>query len=254
MRELGDRNTMPLAKTRWLAVREVRRNWLSYLIIALFGLVFGVLAVLMSNDLQIGAPANRAEDAALDVFFIFALSIFAINSLSRKYLYSWVDIFSRRLHFLRSLPISTGEIVASRILAMILALIFNSLVGFSTVYFLSWSFGGQLSQQLGPGGYLAFAGVWVGYAIFFGGAWSYAEFGLHGRIFNWIVFGIVGCTLPLLFMLEWLFNPRIVTRMIYLVEAYGALPAVLAIIAGTTGFSLWARATMRRIERRELSG
>ena len=248
----ASKNSKTVPSTRWLAIRDIRRSRLSYFVTALFGLLFGVLAVLMLGDTQTGAPSSKPENAALDVFFIFAVSTFATNSFSRDYLYSWGDTFTKRLHFLRSLPISAGELVASRVLAMLPALIFNSLVGFVTVYFLSWSFGGRLVQQLGPGEYLAFAGIWVGYAIFFGGAWLYGEFGLHGRTFNWIVFGIVGCTLPLLFALEWLFDLRIVVRTIELVEAYGAWPTVLSLAVGMAAFALWARATVRRIECREL--
>lgn len=241
-----------LYEARWLAGKEIQRTWPSYLITAALALLFGVFAVFVLDALRTD-PADGAGSAGLDIFFIFGVSAFTTNSLSRDYLRSWGgDTFSKRLHFLRSLPISAGEVVAGRVLTMLPALVLNSLAFFVVIYVASESYGGGLVEQLETGEYLAFVGIWVGYAVFCGGAWLYGELGLHGRTYNRIAFGVMALVLVLLVAAEWLLDARIVARTIGLAEEYGALPAILALLMGVVVFALWAMVVVRRIERRDL--
>lgn len=242
----------PWRNALWLAGRELRRTWLSYPATAVLAVVFGLFAAALLNGLSVETPPNRFASAAADIFFIFGLSSLAINALSKDYLYSWGDAFSKRLRFLRSLPISAEELVTSRVLAMLVALVLNSAAFFTTVYLLSGPLGNQLLTRLGFEGYLAFAGIWLGYAAFCGGAWMYGEFGLHGVTYNQIALGVVSVGFALLVFSEWLFNLRVVERSIYLAESYSLLPAALTLLVGGVAFALWSRAAARKIKRRDL--
>ena len=236
----------------WLAGRELRRTRFSYLATMVLAALYGLFAVVLLDNLPVSSMPDTLASAAADIFFMFGVSTFGTNALSKDYLYSWGDTFSKRLGFLRSLPVSAEGLVASRVLTMLVALILNSAAFFTTIYLLSGSSGEQLVARLGFGEYLAFAGIWVGYAIFCSGAWMYGEFGLHGKTYNQIVLGVLSVAFIVLAFSEWLFDARIVERSIYLADSYGPFPAILALLVGGAAFVLWSRAAVRRIERRDL--
>lgn len=239
-----------LRNSWWLAGREMRRTWLSYLVTAILMALFG----LWTTSLEASGPSAGPGDLyILDLYFIFITSILATNGFSRDYFSSWGDSFSKRLHFWRSLPISARVVVASRVLSMLPALALNSLAFFLTIYLISEPLGRWLAEQLGPVRYLWFTLIWVGYSLFWGGCFLYLEYGIHGRTYNWFVLGGVAIVPALLVPLELLFDLRIVMRTIELVGAYGPLPAAAALLIGVAAFVLWAGAAVRRIERRDLS-
>lgn len=238
---------------RWLAKKELRRTWLSYILTALVALLFGLFAIQFLNDLQTVTSPDRAASAAVDIFFVFGLSALATNAFSRDYLYSLGDSFSKRLYFLRSLPISIGALVASRPLTMLLALALNSLVFFAAIRGISGSSGVQIVQRLGTGEYLTFAGIWLGYVLVCAGAWLYGEFGLHGRTFNWITIGIMAFVFVLLVLAETLLDVRIVLTTIQLAEAYGPLLGLPVLFFGVLALTLSGWATGWRLKRRDLT-
>ena len=246
-----------LREARWLAAKELRRTWLSYPATGLFVFFFGFMLTgwveIFSEALDNG-PSEDAEEATfgayyVDVFFLALGLLLVGNYVSRDYLSSWVDSFSKRLYFLRSLPISVWGVVMSRMLTMVPALVFTVPALFLPVYFLSEAF----ASQLGPLQYLWFAAIWVGYGFFWAGLFLYLELGIHGKTYNWLAIGMVVFLLFLFWPLDWLLDLRLVGRTIELVGTYGALPAIAALLVGITGFVLWGRATVRRIERRDLS-
>ena len=238
----------------WLAGKELQRTWLSYLATVVLAALYGAFAaVALLDALPIDTQPNIYASASVDIFFVFGVSALATNALSKDYLYSWGDTFSKRLRFLRGLPVSAEELVVSRVLTILVALFLNSVAFLVTIYLLSASVGDRLIAQLGFGEYLSFAGIWAGYAVFCSGAWMYGEFGLNGRTYNNIVFGVMGVAFVFLIFLEWLFKLRIVERSIYLAGTYGPLPAILTLLLGGVAFALWSRAAVRKIKRRDLT-
>jgi hypothetical protein len=125
----------PIGEALWLAGREIRRNWRSYPVTELFMLVFGLLLVAATEGLSgiedPGASGARLEswyDAFMpDFLFLTWCSLLAISFMSRDYITSWTGPFSKRLIFLRSLPIPTKGLVMARMLGAALAAL---LIGF----------------------------------------------------------------------------------------------------------------------------
>lgn len=242
-------------QARWLARQDIRRAWLSYPVSGLFMLFFGVLvAPSVSGILEIenlGAQGRSVEGLFNaffpDYLFLIMSLILAVNALSLDYLKIWQDdVFSHRLVFLKSLPLSAGTLVASRAMSMLFALPLNALAFFLPVFFIS---------DLGELGfsYVWFCGVWLGGSIFYAGVTLLCELGLSGRVYVWLSVGIIVAVIALLLLLEWTVSLGLVARTAALAQGYGPLPALASLLVGVVGFVLLARLTARRIERRELS-
>jgi hypothetical protein len=234
-------------QARWLAAEELRRTWPSYPLTGLMMLLFGLFAAAFF-ELALGAEEPFGDFPA-DVFFLAAALNLAVNSVSRDYLSSWNDSFSRRLSFLRSLPIPVPALVAGRLLTMLTALPLTVPALFLPPYLLS----DALREALDPAQYLAFVAMWVGYALLCAGFWLYSEFNLPGKTYNYVVFGILALMLLSVGLAEWLLDARLTERTVGLVQSYGALPAALALVVGAAGLALGAWTTTVRLGKRDLA-
>ena len=135
--------------------------------------------------------------------------------------------------------------MAGRAILMLFALLVNAPAFFLPAFFFS-NFG-----DLGAS-YLWFAGVWIGYGLIASGLYLLLEFTTSGGSYAPISIGSVLAFLVVMALLEWTANLGLVGRTLELVRIYGALPAVFSVLAGVVAFALLARATIRRIQRREV--
>lgn len=231
----------------WLARWEITRVWPSYALGGLILLFFGFLVVPgLSGVFEfegLGQGSTRMEDFyndfLADAFFLVVCAFLAANALVHR------DAFSSKLLFLRELPISAGGVVAGRVILMLFALLVNAPAFFLPAFFFS-DFG-----DLGAS-YLWFAGVWIGYGLIASGLYLLLEFTTSGGSYALISIGSVLAFLVVMALLEWTAELGLVGRTLELVRIYGALPAVFSVLAGVVAFALLARATIRRIQRREV--
>jgi len=231
----------------WLARWEIARTWPSY---ALGGLILSFFGFLVVPGLSgvfefegLGPGGTRMEDFyndfLADALFLGVCAFLAVNALVHR------DVFSSKLLFLRELPISAGNVVAGRAILMLFALLINAPAFFLPAFFLT-DFGD-------PGTlYLGFAGVWIGYGLLASGLYLFLEFTTNGGSYAPTSIVTVLAFLVVLALLEWTADLGLVGRTVELVRVYGALPAVFSVLAGVVAFALLARATVRRIQRREV--
>ena len=233
----------------WLARWEIGRTWPSYVLGGLFLLFCGFLVVPGLSGIfefeGFGPGGGRIEelfnDFLADTFFLGVCAFLAVNALVRR------DAYSLRLLFLRELPVSATSVVAGRAISMLLALFINALAFFLPAYFLT-DFGG-----LGTS-YVWFAGVWIGYGLFASGFYLLLGFTTNGEAYAPISVGAVLALVVFVAFLELTTDLGLVGRTVELVRAYGVLPAVFSVLAGAVSFALLARATVLRIQRREVLG
>jgi len=231
----------------WLARWEIAGAWPSCALGGLILLFFGFLIVPgLSGVFEfegLGRGSTRMEDFyndfLTDAFFLGVCAFLAVNALVHR------DALSSKLLLLRELPISAGSVVAGRAILMLFALLVNAPAFFLPAFFFS-DFG-----DLGAS-YLWFAGVWIGYCLLASGLYLLLEFTPNGGSYAPISIGSVLALLVVVALLEWTANLGLVGRTVELVRAYGALPAVFSILVGMVAFALLARATVRRIQRREV--
>jgi hypothetical protein len=253
-KERGDVNGF-FAEAFWLAKREMKRAWLSYMLTGLFVLFLGFFTVVtLSGILEFegfGAGVKRVEENYnaffADYLFLLVCAFLGVNVISRDYTLIWRDPFSSRLVFLRTLPISAGSLVGSRALSMLFALLVNTPAFFLPAYFLTDL--GELGMS-----YLWFCGVWFGYGILGSGLWLLFELTATGRVYTLIYLGFAVALAVVLALLEWTVDLSLVGRTAELAQSsYGSLPTIFSILTGCAAFALLARATVQRVEKRDLS-
>ncbi len=239
----------------WLARKEMKRAWLSYPLTGLFVLSLGLFAVpSLSGVFELegfGAEGRRVEGHYnaffSDYLFLVVGAFLGVNAISRDYTLAWQDTFSSRLIFLKELPISTGSLVASRVISMLFALVLGAPAFFVPAFFLS-----DLGE-LGTKTYLYFAGVWIGYSLLGSGLCLLLELTVNGKVYTLISFGFTASLMVVLALLEWTVNLSLLGRTVQLAQSYGSLPAIFSILAGGAAFALLSRIAVHRIEKRDLS-
>jgi hypothetical protein len=243
------------AESFWLARKEIRRTWLSYVLTCLFVVCLGFFVVPSVSGVfefeGFGARGWRMEGFYnaffSDYLFLVICAFLGVNAISRDYTLAWRDPFSSRLIFLRSLPISAESLVGSRVISMLFALVINAPVFFLPAFFLSDL--GELGTS-----YLWFAAVWIGYGLLASGLWLLCELTVSGRVYTLIYFGLAASLMAVLALLEWTLDLGLVSRTAQLAQGYGALPAIFSVLAGAAAFALLSRITVRRLQKRDLSG
>lgn len=238
----------------WLAGRDVRRAWFSFPATALLVVVFGLLTGVLTSDASSGRwPEHGSFDALLlDFYFLGVVGpVLTLNVLFNKdYSAYWRrDYLTKRLFFLRSLPIGVRELVLGRVLVMLLTLVVMAPCFFVPLYLVS------ADPALGsdPVRYAWFVVLWLGYALLIGGANMYAWLATDGRTNVWVTVVVLVVFTLIIGLSNAAFGAGIVAGTMGLVRAYGPLPAVLAFLAGLSALFLWALAMERRLKRRDLS-
>jgi hypothetical protein len=239
----------------WLAKKEVRRAWLSFVLSCLFFVFLGFFVVPSLSGVfefeGFEAGGRRVEGfynaLFADYLFLMICAFLGVRAVSRDYTLSRRDALSSRLLFLRSLPISADSLVGSRALGMLLALLVNAPAFFLPAFFLTDL--GELAAS-----YLAFAGIWAGYALLASGLCLLCELTVDGGAYARIYFGLAAALLAELALLEWTLDLGLVRRTAELAQSgYGALLAAFSVLAGGAAFAVLSRVTVRRLRKRDLS-
>lgn len=238
----------------WLGAKEIRRSWLSYPVTGLAMLIIGLLTASAVNGMNFEEPGEGSlrivewYNAFFPDFLFLTFGMFlALNWLAREYFRVFSrDAFSERLIFMRSLPISSQIIIASRMISMCFALLFTVPAFFAPIYLLT---------DLGGLGwsYVWFVLIWVGYSLLGAGLWLLAEFGVQGKTYVVLSFASIPLIVGAVALLEWSIELRAFERLAGLAQNHGPVTAIVALVIGALGFAAMARATTRRIESRDLS-
>ena len=246
------------AQALWLAREEMKWTWPSYVLSVLIILSLGLAAAVslslgVSEFEAIMLRGHRTEEVYnaffADYLFLLVCAVLGANTLLRYYTRNWRDTFSSRLAFLRSLPISAGALVGSRVLGSLFALVLGALAFFVPVYLLS-----DLGEELGIRVYLYFCAVWIGYSLLGSGLSLFFEFGVSGRGYAFISYAFALSLVVVVVLLEMTEYIGLVGRVAHLVQSgHGALLAGLSVLAGAAAFLLLSRLTARRLQTRDLS-
>jgi hypothetical protein len=226
-----------LAGAIWLGAKEMRRGWAAYPLTGLCLLLLGFLVVPSVYGIfefrGLGAEGQRVEDFCnaffADCVFMAICAFLGVNALS-----------SPRLLVFRGLPIPARSLVGSRALSLPFALILNVPALFLPAYFFS---------NLGKSGtsYLWFAGMWIGYGLLASGLVLLIGLTADGNscVPTAICLGIQ--LLLALALLEWTAGFGLVGGSAQLARDYGALAAIISVLAGAAAFAILSRATAERL-------
>ena len=253
-------NVRPFDEALWIAIREIKWAWPSYVLTFFVVLFLGsAAAVSLSGGVSelegslegpiMGHQMTRDFYAAFfaDYLFLLVCAVLGANTISRYYTQNWRDTFASRLAFLRCLPISAVVLVGSRMISMLFALLLNALAFFLPIFFLS-----GLGEELGVETYRWFCAVWIGYGLLGSGLCLYFEFGVSGRMYALISYGFALTLMIVVAYIELTKYAGLVVEMAQLVQSgYGSLLIYFSILGGGASFLLLSIATVNRLQNRD---
>jgi len=245
------------AEALWLARVEMKWAWPSYVLSVLVVLFLGLaaavsLSLVVSEFEAMALRGHRSEELYgaffSDYLFLLVCAVLGAKTLLGYYTRNWRGTFSSRLVLLRSLPISAGILVGSRMISMLFALLVGAFAFFVPVYILS-----DLRTELGIGAYLLFCAVWVGYGLLGSGISLFFEFGVSVRAYTLISYCFALPLMIVVVLLELTEYTGLVVRVARMAQSsHGVLLAGLSILFGGAAFLLLSSATIRRLQRRDL--
>jgi hypothetical protein len=245
--------TRLFAEAFWLARKEIKWAWPSYVMTVLVVLFLGLGAALsLSAGIhQSGEFVLRGHETEhfygaffADYLFLLVCAVLGANTIPRYYTQNWRDTFASRLAFLRGLPIPAVALVGSRMISMLLALVLGALAFFLPIFFLS-----GLGEKLGIEAYVFFCAVWIGYGLLGSGLCLFFEFGVSGRVYAIVSYCFAIFLLIAVALLELTRYSGLVGRIAWLVQgSHGALLINFSILTGAAAFVLLSIATVIRLQ------
>ena len=245
------------AEALWLARKEIRWTWSSYVgsvsIVLCLGLAAAVSLSFGVSEFEAMALRGYGMDEPYGAFFadyLFLLScaVLGTNALLGYYTKNWRGTFVFGLPLSKRVPLSAGVIVGGHALGTLFGLLLGAFAFFVPVYFLS-----DLGAELGMGAYLYFCAVWVGYALLGSGLSLFFEFGVSGRSYALISYAFALPLMIAVVLLETTGYAGLVGRVALMAQGgHGTLFAGLSVLMGGAAFLLLSRSTVRRLRTRDL--
>lgn len=240
---------MKWSHTWWLTKKELKYNRIYFILTFIMVLFFSLIA---SSQLEQLANQGLNETMfrqhfPLDVIFLVLTMSFGVLFVSTPYLSFRTikeDPFSKRMALYRSLPIPLDVLSRSRMLLMIVILLVLSAAFFIALYLgVSEDFFLFLSRSE----YIAFALLWIGFALFFNGINPVVEFGTSGRflyIYSLFLF-IFFIVMKLAFI--FIVGQGIVEWSISIILKYGWKASILSLVIGGIASYLWYLVLKKRL-------
>lgn len=234
----------------WLAGMDVRRSWVSFPVAALTVLVPGFYLVVLYSAVFSGS-GGVFDTFLLDLWFLLMVAVLNVNFLfNRDYYYKLSeDNYTKRLSFLRGLPISSRAVIVGRAMYMAVALV-CSVPPFFLIPCLASA---ELRALIGPLNYIWFVEVWLGYALFMMGFLLFMWNGLSFQTEQLLLFLFFpgGCLLVAT-VSNLALDGGLTMSLIQVAKTQGPLAALVSIAAGCAALTLWVKMAEKRLDRREL--
>lgn len=236
----------PWASVLRLARQELWKNRRAHLVAAAVALVLGAVAAYMFG-LVSGSPGGSPAVAALNLVFLICLGVLLrTGAWASGELSDIGRALSSEGHiaFLKTLPLTSGQIVAARALVAVL----GALVLFSGFLGSFYALSEPLREELGVAGLLLFAAFWLGCSLAFEAVGLFTELGVRNLGGFWVymvlitvlggVMGGLGAD-----------GVDVVSPVIELVRSRGFPPVLVALTLGCGSLAISWLATVRRLDK-----
>lgn len=240
--------------TLYLAREELRSARWSFISGLAASLALGVAAAILAS-LSLRTPGAPGSAAGFALDFAFLLAVGYSHS-PRMWTVSMKPIYekhlSRRLSFLKTLPVREGEISAALALSKALAV-----AGFAAAFFVPLSVTGA-EVGLGVLEYLSFVALWVGCALALGGVSLYLELRFGDKVsftMFCVIFAVLGAGLGMTYgaVLGGGSKAGVVLRVAEFVAGGGAYAGPVSLLSGAALLAALTALAARGLRKRELS-
>ncbi|MEF2966198.1 hypothetical protein V3851_10185 [Paenibacillus sp. M1] len=216
----------------------------------LWNVIFMVyMGVMLSIMFQPRVEENLLIHPTVDFLMLLLFPLIGFYFSRRSFNYFKEDSYTQMLLFYRTLPIPVSTIIKSRLIQLFTAILFNGLILFATIYFLSNVFDLKLSLEQ----YIAFALTWIGFSLAVNGVYIYLELTCKGRTYLWATFLIVIVSVLVSIVVS-LYGGSLFKISLNLSRGYGLLSPLMwgALAGGLLILGLLSGATRRKLVRRDL--
>jgi hypothetical protein len=230
---------------RWLTRFEFKSNVFSLLGTICFFMFYALLLGLMTQDIL---RDLSVASIAMDAFFIAATPGLGLL-FKRDYFSSYwsTDIFSKRLRYWRQLPIHIRDIVWSKYLHLLLCTLIQAPI-FFILFYVTSQYQEVYIHWLS---FIAFAYAWTVFGMAGAMAYLYMELTFSGkRYFILSMLSIIPILL-LLFILNAIGAPIVITSFYWASYGYGLPMALAATVALAAIWSFFPRATIQKLSTRD---
>lgn len=121
---------------------------------------------------------------SLDLGYFCMMPLFGFLMDQTAFRYRREDTYSRKLAEWHTMPIGIGQIIAGRIMLLILLLFVNCLLFFGIQY----AAVEELRELLDPAAFVVYALTWIGYGVFAAILLVFMELGYSGRVYFYFCF------------------------------------------------------------------
>ncbi|WNQ11852.1 hypothetical protein MJA45_02005 [Paenibacillus aurantius] len=227
-----------------LARMEIRRKACEFLF---SGAVTVFYTILMTNLLQ-DVSEDASNGVLVDVLFLL-LSMIQGMTMNISHAGYWkTRPYTAKLKWMKSLPVTDREITGSRFLVLGVTLLWNLLVFYISLLFLSRAPEGGLT-----GGYgLAFVALWLWAPLLIGACCAYFELVMKEKNYLILisVLTVVIITVPVLLGKGG--DPTLVALSYRLLDAYGGGVVLAALAAAAVGTYAFYRSSIIGLGKRDL--
>ncbi|MBD8069829.1 ABC-2 transporter permease [Bacillus sp. PS06] len=238
----------------WLVKKEVKAQWralaITFVVTIFLGLITSNLLEQMVQHL-FGAESPFYNYMLLDVIFIATSPAFGAVFMSMPYLSFQTikeDPFSKRMAFLRTLPIPVPILALSRMVFMMITLVVISLAFYVAMSFaLSDGFFGNVTLAE----YWMFVLFWFGYALTLGGINPVIEYGTNGKVLHIVPWFFIVIYFLTIFLFYRFMDQGVAEWVLLLIKSHGWLVAVIPLLVGVGSSVVWNKLLARRLARRD---
>jgi hypothetical protein len=241
-------------KAWWLAKHEMKRGWGGWIVSIIFFLYAAVVLGTMAGQemtVRPGKAVYYVSGIGINLFALAVIPNLGFFFSRRHFTYFRKDSFTKRLAFLKRLPVSDEVLLISRYMQLVVATACMSVVLFLPIFIVYQS---DLTPvvRLSAWEFVEFSLIWIGYSLAMGSFYVYWEMGSSGKTYFTSCLLIAAAYL-LVGSAAFLINYRSLWILAMQgVKAYGPMLPLLSLLLGIGSLLFWSWATKRRLERRDL--
>ncbi|RAP75019.1 hypothetical protein [Paenibacillus montanisoli] len=217
----------------WRLLRfEGARSWVGLLITMLFFSYVSVVMMPLFNEL-LEKGGSSGYGWVCDFMYLSILPTMGFL-MNRSVMHYWSsDPYTRKLAYLRTLPIGWNAIILARMLQHFVVLSIVALFFFTIQYAML----NELRGLLAPDEYILFALIWYGYALFAGAAYVYFEQTMEGGKYFAVCFAFL-LIFALIGVLLWLLDTDLMFKTVEASRSHALIWPAGSLLLGAAGLVL----------------
>ncbi|MDT8860546.1 hypothetical protein N0O92_09895 [Alkalihalobacillus sp. MEB130] len=238
----------------WLVKKELKTNWTALLLTVLVVIFLGLFATIFLEQAAralFGQEVMYYNNPVLDILFVALLPSLSTIFMSGPYLSFQTikdDPYTKRMAFIRTLPIPVKIVALSRTCLMLLILLLMSIAFFGAIVYKLPS---DFYQFVSAKELIIFIFAWFGYSLALGGMNPFIEYGTSGKVLHLVPLFWIGLMMGLFVGFHSIVGYSIVEWSLLLISQYGWIVAVVSIIFGGIGSAFWHKLLTRRLAKRD---